>query len=75
MLFRLAVALILGALVGVMFKRYVHRERAKGPSSTTVKRQIYHDAGKCYRFTPRMTLCPPSVDVTVLEHSSDDTSD
>lgn len=75
-LLSIIIGLIVGWFIGVHVK-HRHQRVIKGPSSNRIKRHVYHDTetGKYYRFEPYVTVCPPSVDVTVLEHSDDSASD
>ena len=72
---RIVIGVVLGGFIGMWAKR--NRIVHKGPSSNQVKREIYHDqiTGKYYRFEPFVTVCPPSIDVTVLEHSDEEEED
>jgi len=69
--------IFLGSLIGFFLGYVVKRWRSsvhKGPSSTKIQQQIYYDSEqkKCYQFTPIIHVCPPSVQVGELDHSSDD---
>jgi hypothetical protein len=66
----------LGALIGYWWANWT-RALFKGPNSLEIQKKIYHDAktGNHYRFRPVPHVCPPSVDVDALEHSSVSDSD
>ena len=68
--------ILLGISIGVVV-RYYHSRVYKGPSSKKIKRKIYYDdsTGQHYRFETVTYVCPPSVDVSVLEHSDDEDDD
>jgi hypothetical protein len=63
-----------GLCLGFLAKRSERKRGFKGPSSTMIQNQIFSDqqTGRCYQFTPETHVCPPSVDVSAFEHSSED---
>jgi len=68
-------SIFLGSLIGLFLGYIIKRYRSsvhKGPSSTKIQQTVYQDDGKCYRFTPVIHVCPPSVRVEEMEHSDDD---
>jgi hypothetical protein len=71
-------SILLGTTLGILFatlwKSYRGRSIFKGPNSRHVQQQIYRDdrTGQHYKFHPVPHVCPPSVDVTTLDHSDDE---
>jgi hypothetical protein len=69
------VSIFLGSLIGLFLGYIIKRYRSsvhKGPSSTKIQQTVYNDSsGNCYRFTPIIHVCPPSVRVDEMEHSDD----
>jgi hypothetical protein len=70
-------SIFLGSLIGLFLGYIIKRYRSlvhKGPSSTKIQQTVYKydGSGGCYRFTPIIHVCPPSVRVDEMEHSDDD---
>ena len=65
--------LVLGAVLGWWIKQR-HQIVHKGPSSAHIKQHVYYDEDRDqhYSFHPVTHVCPPSVDIDALEHSSDE---
>ena len=68
-------SIILGLLIGLALgfvARCFSNVVYKGPSSSSIQKQIFSSNGKCYRLHPIPHVCPPSIDTTLLDHSSDE---
>ncbi len=71
----LLLGLFIGFSIGILvlsFKRVAY----KGPNSNKIKKQIFTDAdGTAFRLIPETYICPPSINIHDMEHSSSDETD
>lgn len=58
-------SILLGLLIGYVILRYLYNqpEIYHGPKADEIKKRIFQDpeTKKCYRFTPVIHMCPPSM--------------
>lgn len=62
------VIILIGLALGRYLKHTTHKTY-KGPSSNSVRKQVFYDEEGDYRLVPDIYICPPYIDPEDFSHS------